>query len=90
MNAENKPKRLGEILMDEGVITEDQLNIALTEQKKVHEPLGKLLVNLGFATEVHHALCTGRSAVAGKCRFVARGPRSGRDQNGQLRFRAQA
>ena len=51
MNAENKPKRLGEILMDEGVITEDQLNIALTEQKKVHEPLGKLLVNLGFATE---------------------------------------
>ena len=51
MNAENKPKRLGEILIDEGVITEDQLNIALTEQKKVHEPLGKLLVGLGFATE---------------------------------------
>ncbi len=51
MNAENKPKRLGEILMDEGVITEDQLNIALTEQKKAHVPLGKLLVNLGFATE---------------------------------------
>ena len=51
MNAENKPKRLGEILIDEGVITKDQLNIALTEQKKVHEPLGKLLVNLGFATE---------------------------------------
>ena len=51
MNAENKPKRLGEILIDEGVITKDQLEIALTEQKKVHEPLGKLLVNLGFATE---------------------------------------
>ena len=51
MNAENKPKRLGEILIDEGVITPDQLNIALTEQKKVHEPLGKLLVSLGFATE---------------------------------------
>lgn len=51
MNAENKPKRLGEILIDEGVITKDQLNIALTEQKKVHEPLGKLLVSLGFATE---------------------------------------
>ena len=51
MNAENKPKRLGEILIDEGVITNDQLEIALTEQKKVHEPLGKLLVNLGFATE---------------------------------------
>ena len=51
MNAEKKPRRLGEILIDEGVITEDQLNIALTEQKKIHEPLGKLLVNLGFATE---------------------------------------
>lgn len=47
----NKPKRLGEILIDEGVITHDQLNIALTEQKKVDLPLGKLLVNLGFATE---------------------------------------
>jgi type II secretory ATPase GspE/PulE/Tfp pilus assembly ATPase PilB-like protein len=51
MNAENKPKRLGDILIEEGVITKDQLNIALTEQRKVQEPLGKLLVNLGFATE---------------------------------------
>lgn len=51
MNAENKPKRLGEILIDEGVVTKDQLDIALTEQKKNHEPLGKLLVSLGFATE---------------------------------------
>jgi type II secretory ATPase GspE/PulE/Tfp pilus assembly ATPase PilB-like protein len=51
MNAEKKPKRLGEILIDGGVITKDQLNIALTEQKKVHEPIGKLLVSLGFATE---------------------------------------
>ncbi len=51
MNAEKKPKRLGEILIDQGVITKDQLEIALTEQKKVHEPIGKLLVNLGFVTE---------------------------------------
>ena len=47
----NKPKRLGEILIDEGVITIDQLSIALTEQKKVDVPIGKLLVSLGFATE---------------------------------------
>ena len=46
-----KPKRLGEILIEEGVITKDQLEIALTEQKKVDEPIGKLLVSLGFATE---------------------------------------
>ncbi len=46
-----KPKRLGEILIDEGLITQDQLEIALTEQKKIDLPLGKLLVSLGFATE---------------------------------------
>lgn len=51
MNAQNKPRRLGEILIDEGVVTKDQLSIALTEQKKIHEPIGKLLVSLGFATE---------------------------------------
>lgn len=51
MTAEAKPKRLGEILIAEGVITKDQLHIALTEQRKVSEPLGKLLVSLGFATE---------------------------------------
>jgi type IV pilus assembly protein PilB len=51
MNAEKKPRRLGEILIEEGVITKDQLNIALTEQKKVHEPIGKILVGMGFATE---------------------------------------
>lgn len=51
MTAEAKPKRLGEILISEGVITKDQLSIALTEQRKVNEPLGKLLVSLGFATE---------------------------------------
>ncbi len=51
MTAEAKPKRLGEILIGEGVITKDQLHIALTEQRKVNEPLGKLLVSLGFATE---------------------------------------
>lgn len=51
MNSENIPRRLGEILVDEGVVTKDQIDIALTEQKKVHEPLGKLLVSLGFATE---------------------------------------
>ncbi len=51
MTAEAKPKRLGEILIGEGVITKDQLHIALTEQRKVKEPLGKLLVSLGFATE---------------------------------------
>ena len=51
MKTGNKPRRLGVILIDEGVITKDQLNIGLTEQKKIHEPLGKILVGLGFVTE---------------------------------------
>lgn len=43
--------RLGEILVTQGVTTSDQIEIALTEQKKSKELLGKILVTLGFATE---------------------------------------
>ena len=54
MNAQlqpRRPKRLGDILIENGVLTEDQLQIALTEQKRSREPLGQIIVNLGFATE---------------------------------------
>ena len=46
-----KPLRIGEILVKQGVTTHDQIEIALTEQKKSNELLGKILVRLGFATE---------------------------------------
>ena len=42
---------LGKLLIQKGVISEDQLRIALTEQKRNSEPLGKLLIALGFVTE---------------------------------------
>jgi len=42
---------LGRILIDKGVISEDQLRIALQEQNRSHQPLGRLLVRLGFLTE---------------------------------------
>jgi type IV pilus assembly protein PilB len=42
---------LGKLLIQKGVISEDQLRIALTEQKRSNEPLGKLLIALGFVTE---------------------------------------
>ena len=42
---------LGEMLVDKGVITTDQLEIAQLEQKQSHELLGKILVRLGFANE---------------------------------------
>ena len=46
-----KALRIGEILVKQGVTTSDQIEIALTEQKKSNELLGKILVRLGFATE---------------------------------------
>ncbi len=44
-------RRIGEILLEQHIITKDQLNIALTEQKKTPEKLGKILTNLGFVSE---------------------------------------
>ena len=47
-----KPKLpLGKLLISKGVISEDQLRIALIEQKTNSLPLGKLLISLGFVTE---------------------------------------
>lgn len=43
--------RIGELLVRKGVVSADQVRIALTEQKKRREQLGKILVRLGFATE---------------------------------------
>jgi tetratricopeptide (TPR) repeat protein len=42
---------LGQTLLSKGIISQDQLNIALTEQKRFKSPLGKVLVTLGFVTE---------------------------------------
>ncbi len=46
-----KRRRIGELLVSKGVVSDDQVRIALTEQKKSKEHLGKILVRLGFATE---------------------------------------
>ena len=44
-------KRLGERLVEVGIISPDQLRIALTEQQNHAEPLGRILIRLGFVTE---------------------------------------
>ncbi|MBU4310815.1 type II secretion system ATPase GspE [bacterium] len=44
-------KKLGEILVEKGVITSAQLTQVLAEQKRTGERLGRILVNLGFITE---------------------------------------
>jgi len=44
-------KRLGELLIDEGLITEDQLRVALEEQKNGNGLLGEILVDMGAVSE---------------------------------------
>lgn len=49
--SEKKPKRIGDVLVEKGVLSQDQLRIALLEQKRGGIPLGKALISLGFVTE---------------------------------------
>jgi type II secretory ATPase GspE/PulE/Tfp pilus assembly ATPase PilB-like protein len=44
-------KPLGRILVERGILSEDQLRIALKEQQRTNQPLGKALKTLGFVTE---------------------------------------
>jgi len=46
-----EPPKLGEWLIAQGVISQDQLKIALTEQAVSGMPLGRQLINLGFIGE---------------------------------------
>lgn len=46
-----KRRQVGQILISQGVISEDQLRIGLLEQMKSNQPIGRLLVALGFVSE---------------------------------------
>lgn len=52
MAEQRKKLRLGELLVQQGIISTDQLAIALAEQRHNNIPLGRLLVRLGFVTEI--------------------------------------
>ncbi|MBS1154229.1 MAG: secretion system protein [Proteobacteria bacterium] len=51
MNAPAIKPPLGQLLAARGLITQDQLHIALLEQRRSGNPLGKTLVMLGFVSE---------------------------------------
>jgi len=51
MTEQRKKLRLGELLVQQGLISQDQLRIALMEQTEHDMPLGRQLVRLGFVTE---------------------------------------
>ncbi len=44
-------KRLGDLLVEEGIITEQQVEQALAAQKSTGRKLGAALIDLGFLTE---------------------------------------
>ncbi len=50
-NQLDNTRSLGDILLEKHIITADQLNIAVIEQKKNAKPLDKILINLGFVSE---------------------------------------
>lgn len=45
-------KKLGELLLEGGLLDKDRLDHALQEQAKSHELLGEVLVRLGYVTEL--------------------------------------
>ena len=47
--------RLGDRLIERGHLTSSQLDVALSEQRRAHRPLGEILVSLGFVRESHIA-----------------------------------
>ncbi len=51
MHTTRSQPSLGNILVAQGALSDDQLRIALQEQTRTHQPLGKLLVRLGFLSE---------------------------------------
>ncbi|HIJ84587.1 MAG TPA: Flp pilus assembly complex ATPase component TadA [Magnetococcales bacterium] len=48
---ERPGRRLGDLLLDRGFITQDQLQTALAEQKRSSETLGRIVVRLGLVGE---------------------------------------
>src|SRR3990172_6413807 len=46
-----KRKPLGERLVEKGLVSKDQLDLALREQKRTGERIGEILISLGFVTQ---------------------------------------
>lgn len=53
-------KRIGAILIEDGSITQDQLDQALDLQKTVAKPVGEILISQGFINAVQLASALGR------------------------------
>ncbi|HSL15258.1 MAG TPA: ATPase, T2SS/T4P/T4SS family [Actinomycetota bacterium] len=49
--AKRKPKQLGQILLEEGLLTQEQLDRALEQHRNTPKSLGRVLIDLGFIRE---------------------------------------
>ena len=48
--AHDTRRQLGQLMIDEGFLTDEQLSDALAEQGRTGQPLGKVLVDLGYVS----------------------------------------
>jgi len=51
MTTQRKPKQLGQILIEQGLITEEHLQRALEEHRNTPKSLGRVLIDLGYIRE---------------------------------------
>jgi type IV pilus assembly protein PilB len=70
--ATGPPLPLGERLVEAGHITRSQLDVALREQRRTHDLVGKVLVDLGFVTDdtIEAALAQEAGSVRRRLEFL--------------------
>jgi len=51
VTAKRKPKQLGQILLEQGLLTQEQLDRALGEHRATPKSLGRVLIDLGYIRE---------------------------------------
>jgi type IV pilus assembly protein PilB len=51
VTAKRKPKQLGQILLEQGLLEQDQLDRALDEHRNTPKSLGRVLIDLGYIRE---------------------------------------
>ncbi|MEW6059948.1 MAG: ATPase, T2SS/T4P/T4SS family [Actinomycetota bacterium] len=51
VTAKRKPKQLGQILLEQGLLSEEQLERALDEHRNTPKSLGRVLIDLGYIRE---------------------------------------
>ncbi len=56
----NERRRLGAILIEDGAITQDQLDQALDMQKTITKPVGEILISQGFINSTQLTSALGR------------------------------